>query len=261
VRLVERAGHAIRLTDEGERFACRIRSALADLAAAVREGREHGNHRRLAVSVLPSFAAGWLLPRLPKFMHDHPEIDLEVRASMQLVDFRREDVDVAVRYGLGQWQGVAAEFLMGDEFFPVCSPRIASGVPRTPQDLAQYTLLRSEEEYWEPWFGAAGLNWPEPDRGPMFNDSAHLLQAAADGQGVALGRRSLAGMDLENGRLVQPFAITIPSTRKFYLVYPPTAGAAAKLAAFREWVKREILVTQASRRTENVPGAGPPCTS
>src|SRR5581483_5053545 len=240
VELVVRAGRGIRLTDEGERFAARVRSALAEISAAVREASERNNPRRLAVSVVPSFAARWLLPRMRKFMHQHPDIDLDVRATMSLVDFRRDDVDVAVRFGAGSWPGVVAEFLMDDEFFPVCSPRIANGVPKRPQDLARYTLLRSDDEFWLPWFKAAGLDWPEPSRGPIFNDSAHMLQAAVEGQGIALGRRSLAGMDLENGTLVQPFATTVPSARKFYLVYPPAFAGSPKLAVFRDWMMKEI---------------------
>jgi len=246
VELIARAGRGVRLTDEGERFAVRIRGALAEIAAAVREASERTNPRRLAVSVVPSFAARWLLPRMRKFTREHPDIDLDVRANMSLVDFRRDDVDVAVRYGAGSWPGVIAEFLMEDEFFPVCSPRIANGVPKRPQDLARYTLLRSDDEFWLPWFRAAGLDWPEPSRGPIFNDSAHMLQAAVEGDGVALGRSSLTGMDLENGMLVRPFDVAVPSARKFYLVYPPAFANSPKLAVFRDWMRTEIAAPAAS---------------
>ena len=244
VELIARAGRGIRLTDAGERFALRIRGALSDITSAVREMTEAANPRRLSVSVVPSFAARWLLPRMRQFMTEHPDIDLDVRAAMGLVDFRREDVHLAIRYGAGNWPGVNAEFLMEDQFFPVCSPRIAHGVPKRPQDLSRYTLLRSDDEFWKPWFVAAGLDWPEPTRGPIFNDSAHMLQAAAEGHGIALGRRSLVGMDLENGTLVQPFGITVPSPRKFYLVYPPSFANSPKLAAFRDWILEEIGATR-----------------
>ncbi|MEP7206970.1 MAG: transcriptional regulator GcvA [Casimicrobiaceae bacterium] len=240
VRLVERAGRGIRLTDEGERFATRVRGALAEIGAAMSEIVNRKNPRQLTVSVVPSFAARWLLPRMRKFMNEHPEIDIDVRATLNLADFRRDDVDVAVRYGMGSWPGLTADLLMEDTFSPVCSTHLAQGVPAQPQDLAHYTLLRSEDEYWEPWFRAAGLPWPEPTRGPTFNDSAHMLQAAAEGQGIALGRSSLTSMDLLNGTLVQPFSITVPSDRKFYLVYPPSFAASPKLAAFRTWLIGEI---------------------
>ena len=245
VSLVERAGRGIRLTDEGERLAAHVRGALAEITSAMREISERANPRQLTVSVVPSFAARWLLPRMRKFMASHPDIDLDVRANLSLVDFRRDDVDVAVRYGMGNWPGLVADYLMDDEFFPVCSPHLPQGVPKRPQDLARYTLLRSDDELWEPWFRAAGLAWPEPQRGPTFNDSAHMLQAAAEGQGIALGRRSLTGMELQNGTLVQPFTTTVPSERKFYLVYPPGFAASPKLAAFRDWLMRETKEARA----------------
>jgi LysR family glycine cleavage system transcriptional activator len=240
VRLVERAGRGIRLTDEGERFAIRVRSAFAELSAAVQEMAQRANPRRLRVSCPPSFGARWLLPRIGRFVATNPDIDLDISASNTLVDFNRDDVDVAIRYGLGHWPGVAAEHLTDDAFFPVCSPHIANGPPRRPEDLANYTLLRAEDEYWKPWFEAAGLDLPEPDRGTTFGDSSHLLQAAADGQGVVLARRTLIGKDLRNGVLVRPFEVEVPAPRRFYLVYPPRLRDSPKLASFRRWLKDEI---------------------
>jgi LysR family glycine cleavage system transcriptional activator len=246
VRLVERAGRGIRLTDEGERFAARVRTAFAELTTAVQEITARANPRMLRVSVVPSFAARWLLPRIGRFFAVHPDIDLVVSANMAVVDFQRDDADVAIRYGFGQWDGVRVEHLLDDSFFPVCSPRIEGGVPKRPTDLARYTLLRADDEPWLPWFEAAGLDWPEPTRGPMFNDSAHLMQAAAEGQGVALARATLLGNDERNGVLVRPFAIEAPAPRRFYLVYPPRNADSPKLAAFRAWLQVEIA---ANRRT------------
>ncbi len=246
VRLVERAGRGIRLTDEGERFAARVRTAFAELTTAVQEITARANPRMLRVSVVPSFAARWLLPRIGRFFAVHPDIDLVVSANMAVVDFQRDDADVAIRYGFGEWKGVRVEHILDDSFFPVCSPRIEGGVPKRPTDLARYTLLRADDEPWLPWFEAAGLDWPEPTRGPMFNDSAHLMQAAAEGQGVALARATLLGNDERNGVLVRPFAIEAPAPRRFYLVYPPRNADSPKLAAFRAWLQVEIA---ADRRT------------
>jgi LysR family glycine cleavage system transcriptional activator len=241
VRLVERAGRGIRLTDEGERFANRVRIAFAELAAAVREMTEHANPRQLRVSVLPSFAARWLLPRMGRFLAAHPDIDLDVRAHLALADFQRDDTDVAIRYGFGDWPGLMSEHLLDEISFPVCSPRLANGrLPAVPRDLARYTLLRCEDEYWKPWFEAASLDWPEPARGPMFNDSSHMLQAAAEGQGIALGRSSLLANDLHNGTLVRLFDAVVPASRKYFLVYPPRLANTAKIAAFRQWVRDEV---------------------
>jgi LysR family glycine cleavage system transcriptional activator len=249
VCLVQRAGRGIRLTDEGERFAARVRVAFAELAAAVNEMSARANPRQLRVSVVPSFAARWLLPRIGRFLRAYPDVDLDVRSSMANVDFTRDDADAAIRFGFGDWPGVNVEHLLDDCYFPVCSPRIAGGrPPKRPADLDRYPLLRSEDEYWKPWFEAAGLDWPEPSRGPIFNDSALLMQAAADGQGIALARRSLLGNDVRNAVLMRLFDIEIPSARKFWLVYPARSANTAKLAQFRQWLHHEI----AAEHTEPV---------
>ncbi len=245
VRLVERAGRGIRLTDEGERFAIRVRTAFAELAAAVREMTDHANPRQLRVSVIPSFAARWLLPRMGRFLAAHPDIDLDVRANLALADFHHEDTDVAIRYGFGDWPGLISEHLFDEIVFPVCSPRYAKGkLPARPEDLAHHTLLRpdpaSVSDLWKPWFELAGLDWPEPTRGPMFNDSSHMLQAAAEGQGIALARSSLIGNDLHNGLLVRLFDVVLPAPRKYFLVYPPRLANAHKITAFRQWLRDEV---------------------
>jgi LysR family glycine cleavage system transcriptional activator len=254
VRLIERAGRGIRLTDEGERFAARVRTAFTELTTAVQEITTRGNPRLLRVSAVPSFAARWLLPRIGRFLALHPDIDLVVSANLSLVDFQRDDADVAIRYGFGQWESVRSEHMLDDSYFPVCSPRIAGGVPQRPADLARHTLLRAEDEPWKPWFEAAGLDWQEPTRGPMFNDSAHMMQAAAEGQGVALARATLLGNDERNGVLVRPFAIEAPAPRRFYLVYPPRTADSPKLVAFRTWLYAEIA---ADRKPEATKAATP----
>jgi len=244
VRLIERAGRGIRVTEEGERLATRLRGALAEIADALREAAERSNPRRLRVSATPSFAARWLLPRLGSFLAQHKDIDLDVRSSMALVDFRRDDADVAIRHGFGSWPDVHAELLMSDTFFPVCSPRLPKR-PARPADLAHHTLLRSDDEAWKPWFDAVGLDWPEPPRGPIFNDSALMLQACAEGQGVALARRSLIGHDIRNGVLMRLFDIDVPAPRRYYLVYPPRLAGSPKLALFRRWLADEIARDEA----------------
>ena len=240
VRLVERAGRGIRLTDEGERLAGRVRAVLTDLSDAVREVTERANPRALRVSVMPSFAARWLLPRIGNFMGEHPQVDLDVRASALLADFRRDDIDVAIRYGSGSYPGLTVEHLMDDIYFPVCSPNIAGGPPPRPADLKRYLLLRSESEFWQPWFVAAGLDWPEPTRGPIFNDASHVMQAAIEGQGIALARTSLIGNDLANGVLVRLFDATVPAPTRYFLVYPPRSGESPKLKQFGAWLRKEI---------------------
>jgi LysR family glycine cleavage system transcriptional activator len=249
VRLVERAGRGIRLTDEGERFAARVRAAFGELSAGVQELAERANPRRLRVSVTPSFAARWLLPRIGRFTAAHPDYDLDISAVISVVDLAREDIDFAIRYGMGHWPGVVSEFLSDDCFFPACSPAIAGGVPKAPSDLARYPLLRADDEYWMPWFRAAGVDLPEPERGTSFNDSSHLLQAAIEGQGVCLARRTLIGNDLRNGVLVKPFDVEVPAPRRFYLVYLPRMRDSPKLARFRSWLEAELAADVAYWKT------------
>lgn len=240
VKLVERMGGGIRLTDEGQRLASRVTLALSELTEAMRELTERRNPRAFRVTVMPSFAARWLLPRIGRFVAAHRDIDLDVRATSSLVDFAREDVDVGIRYGGGNYPGLIGEHLMDDAYFVACSPRIEGGVPKRPSDLRRYTLLRSEDEYWVPWFNAVGLDWPEPARGPKYEDASHLMQAAVEGQGIALVRSSLIGNDLVNGVLVRAFERTVPSPHRYFLVYPPRLADSAKVQAFREWLRVEI---------------------
>ncbi len=250
VRLIERHGRGIRLTDEGERFASRVRAALADIGEAVREITEHNNPRQFRVSVMPSFAARWLLPRIGRFLAAHPDIDLDVRATMSLVDFRRDDVEAALRYGGGNYPGVVSEHLLDDVYYPVCSPSLGGGrLPTRPAEISRYLLLRSDNEFWQPWFRAAGLDWSEPTRGPIYNDASHLMQAAVEGQGIALARSSLIGSDIANGVLVRLFDIAVPSPFHYYLVYPPRLAEMPKLVQFRAWLREEVA------RDETAPAA------
>jgi LysR family transcriptional regulator, glycine cleavage system transcriptional activator len=214
----------------------------------VREASARSNPRQLRVSVMPSFAARWLLPRLGRFLARHHDIEIDVRSSFALVDFLADDTDVAIRYGFGGWPDVEAEHILSDTFFPVCSPRLASGLPAQPRDLARHTLLRSDDELWKPWFEAVGLGWPEPSRGPIFNDSALTLQAAVEGQGIALARSSLLGNDVKNGLLVRLFDIDVPAWRRYYLVYPRRLSGSPKLALFRAWLLDEIRDDDSMRK-------------
>lgn len=207
---------------------------------------EKHNPRRLRVSVLPSFAARWLLPRIGRFLAAHPDIDLDVSATQALVDFKRDDTDVAIRMGRGNWPGLTDELLFDEFYTPACSPHLQGGrLPAAPADLAHYALLGGP---WKPWFKAAGLDWPEPDRGIVLNDASLVLQAAADGQGVALARLSLLGSDIRSGVLVRPFSIVVPAMVSTFLVYPPAAASSAKLTSFRKWLRDEIAADKLSPR-------------
>ncbi|BAN21928.1 transcriptional regulator GcvA [Caballeronia insecticola] len=240
--LFARDGKRVRLTDRGRQYAAEVRAALVALADATRRIRSGDRDRRLIVSMLSSFSARWLTPRVGRFIEKHPEIDLELLSTNALTDFNRDDVDVAIRFGYGKYSGVHAEELLDEVFFPACSPNFRGGdLPREPRDLANVPLLRSDEELWRPWFDAAGLaDFAEPKRGVLYEDSSNLLQAAIDGQGIALVRRSLAMQEILAGRLVRLFNVDGPSPWRYYFVCPAALLETARVQAFREWLVDEV---------------------
>lgn len=242
VALFARDGKRVRLTEVGRRYASQVRIALTALADATREIRAGDRERRLVVSMLTSFAARWVTPRLGSFIEAHPQWDLELLSTNTLTDFARDDVDAAIRFGFGKYPGLHAELLLEEIFFPACSPTFNGGnLPTLPADLAKLPLLRSADELWRPWFDAAGLtDWPEPKRGVLYQDSSNLLQAAIDGQGIALTRRSLAMHEIASGRLVRLFDVDGPSPWQYYFICPPQMMQTERVRAFRDWVFEEV---------------------
>ena len=240
-RLFRREGKKLLLTDAGQSFASRLRDLLGDLRAAVAEVGGRRDQQELTISVLPSFASLWLIPRLARFHSRHPEIDVNIRATQALAEFGPDGVDLAIRMGTGGWPGLVAEKLFDEEVFPVASPRLKGGaLPKRPEALAHEVLLRSERQPWTPWFRAMGLDWPEPSRGPIYSDETLLVQAAAEGIGVALARGALVAADLATGRLVRLFPKRVPSRAAYYLVYPKAAADFERVRAFRDWIRQEV---------------------
>jgi LysR family transcriptional regulator, glycine cleavage system transcriptional activator len=244
VALFRREGRRMLLTDAGQLFASGIRDALGDLAAAVAAVAAPRDQHVLTLSVLPSFASLWLIPRLASFHAAHPEIDVNIRASLALAEFGGDGVDLAIRIGRGGWPGVTAEKLFDEEVFPVASPRLKGGMlPLKPAELGRFVLLRSEREPWTPWFEAMGLELREPKRGPIYSDETLLLQAAAQGIGIALARGAMAAADLAAGRLIRLFPDRVPRRSAYYLVYPRANAGLPRVKAFREWILEKAGVT------------------
>lgn len=237
--LFQRNGKRVALTAAGRNFAERVGAALRDIAEAAQLVRRGARDRNaLTISTLPSFAARWLMPRLGRFMEKHPQIEVTVHTSVALVDMERDEVDLAIRFGRGEWPGVEALKYMDDEFFPVASPRFNRGrLPTRPAELAKFRLMRSNDEPWAPWFRIAGVKLEEP-RGSVFSDSALLLQAAADGRGIALARRSIAEDDLRAGKLVRLFDVALAAHGANYIVWPKNR-LSANAALLRDWLLAE----------------------
>jgi LysR family glycine cleavage system transcriptional activator len=240
-RLFARHGKRVELTPTGRAFAERVRNALQEIAHAAQiAGRGRHDHR-LTVSVLPSFASRWLMPRLIRFMDAHPEIEINVLASTALANFDAEDVDLAIRLGKGPWPPLVCEAFLDDEYFPVASPKMNRGrLPKEPKDLLRVRIMQEDRDYWQQWFAAAGVKLDEPLMGPFFNDSTYSLQAAARGEGVALARRSIVGEDLERGTLKRLFNVSVPMQERYWFVSPKARAAAPKVQAFKDWVKSEL---------------------
>ena len=240
--LFARKGKRVALTPAGRQFAEKVRAALEDIARAADAARAR-QESRLTVSVLPSFASRWLMPRLIGFMEGHPGIEVNVHASTALVSFSRDDIDIAIRFGQGPWPGHFCERFLDDEYFPVAGPKMNRGrLPKAPADLLApgVRIIREDRDYWPLWFEAAGVAFEDRIRGPLFNDSTYSLQAAARGEGVALARRSIVGEDLERGTLVRLFDIAVPSRERYWFVTPKETAEAPNVKAFREWVKAEL---------------------
>ncbi|MFV8671549.1 transcriptional regulator GcvA [Ralstonia pseudosolanacearum] len=240
--LFKRDGRRITLTDPGRRYAERIRSALFEIAAATESMRTGDRERRLVISLLPSFAARWLTPRIGRFIERYPEIDVELQSTHVITDFNRDDVDVVLRLSDGNDPDLFVEPLLDEVFFPACAPTFNGGrLPKTPADLADVTLLRSDYEMWRAWFMAAGLEgWAEPRRGVLYQDASQLMQASMEGQGVGLVRRSLAMQEIINGRLVRLFDIDAPSPWTYWFICPPPLLDSFRVRALREWLHEEV---------------------
>ena len=249
--LFRRFNRRLVLTEAGQAYWPALRDAFDSVDAATRRLGRAGGRRQLRISTLQSFAVKWLVPRMPDFQQRHGYIELMLSASPYQVDFRRDDVDVAIRLGLGRYPGLHVEHLMDDEAFPVCAPRLLQG-PKPllqPEDLKHHVLVHDtvvhvgeEATVWPTWLQRAGIAGVDATRGPGYSDSAMALQAAIAGQGVALGRPALVVDDIAAGHLVRPFgtAVTVQSRFSYYLVCAPVTAGLPAYAAFRDWLVEEI---------------------
>jgi LysR family glycine cleavage system transcriptional activator len=216
-----------------------VRDALDRIAAGTERLLQRQSAGVLTVSTSPNFAAKWLVHRLGQFAEAHPSIELRVSASLQHIDFAREDVDIAVRHGEGDWPGLHVTRLCSEELFPVCSPRLVKGRSplRKPADLARHNLLHARERNdWTVWLKAAGAEAIDVSRGMVFNQMSMAIDAAVDGQGVALARSALASWDLIAGRLVKPFAVALKVPYAYYIVCPKVTADRPKIVTFRDWL-------------------------
>lgn len=243
-RLFIRRNRRLLLTEAAQELLPAVRTAFDGLNAAVEQLSRSDRSGSLTVSTVISFTTKWLVPRLAGFQSTYPEIDVRITASADLVDFNRDDVDMAIRYGHGDWPGLRVDRLISEDVFPVCSPALMQGSQplQRPEDLAHHTLLHvtSFQEDWQVWLTAAGVDSVDHRHGLSFDLAFPALQAAIDGVGVALGRSTMVEADIAAGRLVVPFDVTLPLQAAYYVVSPEETADRPKIKAFRDWLLSTI---------------------
>lgn len=245
--LLERDGRGIRLTAAGKRCWIGLQPAFAQIAATVQGMRTRPLRNDLVVSVEPVFAASWLLHRLDRFRRHAPEIDITIDASAQRAEPARLSADLVIDYGrLGNTEGMTADKLVEEQIFPVCSPGLAGSLVSGDR-LAGVTLLHYDAAPrswdwpdWPSFLEAIGIALPDAQRGPRFVAGTLVMEAARQGQGIALATTSIAHDDLAAGTLVRPLSASLATDCGYWLLTPTQRGERGDSAAFRTWLLEEI---------------------
>jgi LysR family glycine cleavage system transcriptional activator len=252
VILFNRLTRRLELTRAGQALAQQVERAVGDIARAVADLDEASDERRLSVTLLPSVASRWLVPRLPRFTARNSDIELQVIAEPRLLDLRSAGIDLALRFGRGAYPGYAATMLMPDSVFPVCSPRLIAkhGPVTSIEALLALPLLHDSSTEgdgsgsdWRSWLDHLGRGDVDWHNGQRFSDAGLLIEAAVLGLGVALGRASLVSDLVANGTLSCPLPLTAPTAFSYYLLALPEAAALPKIVRFREWLQAETAAT------------------
>jgi LysR family glycine cleavage system transcriptional activator len=243
LKLFNRERQGLAITQSGRDYLAVVRDAFDRISLGTERLLERQSSGVLTVSTSPDFAAKWLVNRLGRFAEAHAGIDLRVSAAMHHVDFAREEVDLAVRHGDGNWPGLDAVRLSAEELFPVCSPKLVAGRNgmKKPLDVLRFPLLHLDDrKAWSGWLEAAGLSWEAAaSHGPIVNRASMVIDAAVDGQGVALARTTLAAWDLINRRLVRPFDLSLRLSKTYWIVCPKATSGIRKIETFRTWLLAE----------------------
>ena len=238
-RLFLRNARGVELTADGRQLYERIAPHFDAIEQALRPFRARRDDV-LTLTLMPSFASSWLVPRLPRFLAAHPQLEINLQSSIAVADFERDTrLDAGLRYGPGQWPGVAAVHLIDDWVTPTASPALIAKLGRpTLETLDAYPLLGAPGGRWSEWFDAFGGHAPKRFVA-TFDDSETLHRAAVEGLGVALGRITLTRPLVEAGLLVPLFDARLKAEFAHYLVYPPRSESHRGLVAFRDWLLAE----------------------
>lgn len=236
--LFERLPRGIALTEEAEALLPVLTDALRRVSDKLHQLRSGGTAEIVTIGVVGSFALGWLLPRLQDFNAKHPQIEVRIKTNNNRADTLLDGLDLFIRFGDGAWHGTEAVALTQAPLAPVCSPALAMAV-RTPEDLLAQNLLRSyRQDEWPLWFRAAGLT-PPVARGWIFDHSLALVEAAAQGLGVALVPAAMFARDIASGRIVQPLDLGVV-TGAYWLTRLKSRDETSAMTAFKEWIVAEL---------------------
>ncbi|WP_445682009.1 transcriptional regulator GcvA [Radicibacter daui] len=243
LQLFERGTRSMTLTPAGAAYATEVAAALDRISAATMIATAPRAAGVLNVSTSDGFAGRWLVPRLHRFHRANRDIDVRLSTSGALADFVRDGIDIAIRYGTGNYDGVEAELLSEEEVFPVCSPRLLHGEHPllAPGDLRYHTLIHDNFRIdWTAWLSHVGLEGIDARSGLSFDSATYAVEAAVHGEGVLLGRSALVSAEMAAGRLICPFDIRMKSRSKYYVVYLASALRQKKVRAFRDWLFAEM---------------------
>lgn len=247
IKLFMRKNRTLLLTEEGQAYYLDIKDVFNTINDATERLLARGAKGAITVSLQPSFAIQWLVPRLNAFNILHPDIDVRIKAVDQPETSLTEDVDVAIYYGRGHWADIHAEQLQKEYLVPVCSPLLLQGKKQLKDldDLVNHTLLHdTSRRDWKRWFKQVNVKATNVNHGPIFSHSSMVVQAALHGQGVALAHSFLAKPDIDAGRLICPFEEVLESKNAYYVVCRERQVDLGKIAAFREWVLDTVAQEQ-----------------
>lgn len=244
--LFHRMNRAVALTEVGRALLPHVGEGFDAIRRGWRTVQRMSAGQALVVTAGPAFTAKWLAPRLYNFAAQHPDIELRFAAALKVMDFDIDEVDVAIRYGLGRDDGHYSEIVYAGWVSPMMRADLAARIGR-PEDLLSETLIHDDSlmflprpPTWEEWFGAAGVDVEAPLRGPRFSQADHALDLALEGAGVVLGRSSIALNLLRQGTLVAPFKLALTTDATFRLVCPKGQEERPAIAAFRSWIRDEV---------------------
>ena len=249
IPLFLRRNRRVSLTAAGEELLPVLSASFDSISSTLETLRDSQERSALRITVTPSFANKWLVPNLRRFQAANPGVEVKLRSSLSLTDFGRDEIDLGVRAGLGQWHGLKAELLMPIHMTPLCSPALLEGRNGigTAEDLHDFTLIHADVSHdtgidseWREWLASVGVDSIDCSHGLSFHDPGLALQGAIDGLGIAMGYIELAAGDIADGRLVRPFAAEVAHPWSYYIVIPEDNVANPQVDIFCEWLRAEV---------------------